>query len=316
MDDLQLIAAFAPQDGPGEGARRRAWARLEERIASPRSAVGPAGRLPRGRRRLIGASAAAALAASAAVVGVLVVGGPAGGPSVENAYAAVNGAARVTAASARSSGTAVVRITRHGELWAGSTIRWHDGDLDVSRDAPPRLGRTGSGLRVVGGTLYGHDPGDGGWVELGSPTSIDPESGTTPGEYLAATREDVLGATLRRITDGIRGLTAHPGDGGSTVYSGTVAAGLIARESGFKDGQAIRVFPFGYVAHDEAADPAAPLDVNLTVGGDGLVRRIAVAWGTTASAWTYTVEYGRLGATAPIAAPEGAAPLRRSLAPR
>jgi hypothetical protein len=141
--------------------------------------------------------------------------------------------------------------------------------------------------------------------------SIDPGSGTTPEEYLAATREDVAGATLPRITGGMQGLTTRPGDDGSTVYSGTVAAGLIARETGFKEGRAIRVFPFGYVAHDEAADPRAPLEVDLTVGGEGLVRRIAVRWGTTASAWTYTVDYGRLGASPPIPAPQDAAPLRR-----
>ena len=61
--------------------------------------------------------------------------------------------------------------------------------------------------------------------------------------------------TLRRITGGMNGLTTRRLDDGSTVYSGTVAAGLIARETGFKEGQPIRVLPFGYVAHDEAADP-------------------------------------------------------------
>jgi hypothetical protein len=311
MDDLRLIASFAPAEGPDEAELHRASARLEERIAGSRPAVGPARRRPRARRRLIGASAAAALAATAAAAGVLVVGGPARGPSVESAYAAVGEAATATAASARSSGTAVVRMTHDGELWAGRTVRWHDGDLEVSDDFPVRFGRTGSELRVVGGTMYGRDPGDGGWVELGSPQSIDPGSGTTPEEYLAATREDVAGATLPRITGGMQGLTTRPGDDGSTVYSGTVAAGLIARETGFKEGRAIRVFPFGYVAHDEAADPRAPLEVDLTVGGEGLVRRIAVRWGTTASAWTYTVDYGRLGASPPIPAPQDAAPLRR-----
>jgi uncharacterized protein with GYD domain len=43
------------------------------------------------------------------------------------------------------------------------------------------------------------------------------------------------------------------------------------------------------VAHDEAADPAAPLGAAVTVGADGIVREIAVTWGTGASAWTYTV---------------------------
>jgi hypothetical protein len=40
---------------------------------------------------------------------------------------------------------------------------------------------------------------------------------------------------------------------------------MIARETGFKRGQPIRVFPFGYVAHNEA-DPSAPLDTVVTVG--------------------------------------------------
>ena len=149
--------------------------------------------------------------------------------------------------------------------------------------SPSDQGRPDRGSSLVDGTLYGVDPDDGGWVVLGSPDSIDPDSGTTPDEYLAAVREDVGGTTLRRITDGMTGLTTRQLDDGSTVYSGTVAAGLIARETGFKEGQSIRVLPFGYVAHDEAADPAAPLDVAVTVGADGVVREIAVTWGSGAS---------------------------------
>jgi len=47
------------------------------------------------------------------------------------------------------------------------------------------------------------------------------------------------------------------------------------------------------VAHDEAADPRALLDVAVTVGADGVVREIAVAWGT----WRYAVAYRDLGRT-------------------
>jgi hypothetical protein len=71
-------------------------------------------------------------------------------------------------------------------------------------------------------------------------------------------QEDTGGATLRRITDAMTGLTTRQLGDGSTVYSGAVAAGLIARKLGFKEGRSIRVLPFGFVAHDEAADPAAP----------------------------------------------------------
>jgi hypothetical protein len=249
-------------------------------------------------RRLVGLSAAATLAAVVVAATILIIGSPSG---VEDATAAFKNAAAVTAESAERSGIAVVRITHDGELWAGTTIRWNGEDMALSSDTPGRNGKVGDQLRVVDGTVYGIDERDGGWVAMGSPANIDPDSGTTPTEHLASVREDVGGPTLRRLADGMTGLTARRA-GSSTVYSGTVAAGLIARETAFKEGQAIRVFPFGFVAHDEAADPAAPLDTAVTVGADGVVRRIAVAWGT----WSYTVSYRGLGQTAAPSAPANA----------
>jgi hypothetical protein len=270
----------------------------------------------RPRRRLVRASTVvASLAAAAAVAAFLTVGSPGVGPGVANAAAAVRQAATVTAASAERSGTAVVRITHNGEAWAGTTIRWNGRDVAITRDAPQRPGKAGSEFRVVDGILYVHGipPAEDGWVKLGDPKNIDPDSGTTPDEYLAAVGEDIGGVTLRRISDAMTGLTTRRLGDGSTVYSGTVAAGLIARETGFKEGRSIRVFPFGYVAHDEAADPAAPLHAAVTVGADGIVREITVTWGTGASAWTYTVSYSGLGTTPAPATPENAPPLRERL---
>jgi hypothetical protein len=258
-----------------------------------------------GARRTAALRAALVAAAAVAVGALVTLASPGGGPTtVENAVAAVKRAAQVTAATADRSGTAAVRITHNGELWAGKTIRWHGQDLSVSGSDPRRGRRPGAEFLLVDGTMYGIEDGE--WVAMGSPESIDPDSGTTPGELLAAVREDVGGATLRRLTDGMTGLTAERLGGGSTVYRGRVAAGLIARESGFKEGQAIRVFPFGYVAHDQAADPAAALDAAVSVGADGIIREVAVTWGTNASAWRYTVAYSRLGQTAAPVAPANA----------
>jgi hypothetical protein len=240
----------------------------------------------------------------------LALGSPGVGPGVANAATAVRNAAAVTAAAAERSGTAVVRITRNGEVWAGTTVRWHDRDVAVSRDAPQRRGKAGSELLVVDGVTYGLEPVHGGWVVLGGPKGIDLGSGTTPDEYLAAVREDVGGATVHRLVDGMTGLTGRQLADGATVYRGSVAAGLVARETGFKEGQAIRVLPFGYVAHDEAADPAAAMDAAVTVGADGIVREISVSWGGGASAWTYTVACRHLGTTPAPVAPENARPLR------
>jgi hypothetical protein len=321
-DSLQALRRANPRDRAGfaESAQAAADA-LHAQIVTTAVDAGidagvPAsrGRGSRPRRRLVRASTAAGLLAAAAVVaGFLTVGSPGVGPGVANAAAAVRNAATVTAASAERSGTAVVRITHDGEAWAGTTIRWNGRDLAVIGDYPRRPGEAGSKLLVVDGTMYGIDPERGDWVVLGPPESVDPDSGTTPGEYLAAVREDVGGVTLRRITDGMTGLTTRQLADGSTVYGGTVAAGLVARESGFKEGQAIRVLPFGFVAHDEAADPAAPLRAAVTVGPDGIVREIAVTWGTSASAWSYTVTYSRLGATPAPVAPKARDTLRERL---
>jgi hypothetical protein len=300
-ESIEALARANPRGKPGfaqavAAAGDDVHARLET------AAELPAPRRP--RFRLLGVSAAS-VAAAAAVAAVVLAGSPGG---AEDAFAAVTKAATVTAASAERSGTAVVRITHDGRPWAGSTIRWRDGDLSVRSDLPGRDGRPGSAFLLVDRTLYGVEDGE--WVELGPPESIDPGSGTTPDEYLAAVREDVGGATLRRIAGGMTGLTTRGLDDGSTVYRGRVPAGLIARETGFKEGEAIRVLPFGHVAHDEAADPASLLDAAVTVGPGGVVRELAVSWGT----WRYGVTYSRLGTTAPIAAPANArSPLRERL---
>jgi hypothetical protein len=173
------------------------------------------------RRRLAGAFAAVSVAV--AVAASLTIGSP--GSGLPNAAAAVRKAASTSAASAERSGTAVVRMTHGGKPWTGATISWHDQDLSVSQDAPRRLGRAGSKLRVVDGTLYGIDPVQGGWVKLGSPESIDPDSGTTPDEYLAGVREDIGGITLHRIVDNMTGLITRRLGDGSTVFSGTAPPG-------------------------------------------------------------------------------------------
>jgi hypothetical protein len=157
--------------------------------------------------------------------------------------------------------------------------------------------------------MYAPDLEAPGWVRLGSPSGIDPDSGTTPDEYLAAIREDVGGTTLRRLTRQITGLSTGTLSDGSTVYSGRVAAGQVARETGFKEGQHLRVLPFGYVAHDEASDPAALLDASITVAPDGIVRELVVTWGT----WRYTVSYSGLGTTPAPQAPENAHDLKRHI---
>jgi hypothetical protein len=265
-------------------------------------ATAPPGTAARHRRiprwRLIGVSIAGASASAGAAV-ILALGSPGGGTTVESAYAALAKAAIVTASSAERSGTATVRITHDGESWGATTVRWGERDVAIRREDRPT--RAGDVMLLVDGTVYGVDH-RGEWLDLGDASNIDPDSGTTPAEYVASVREDVGGDTLGRFTGAMSNLSRTEHDDGSVFYSGTVAAALLARETGFKEGQHIRALPFGYVAHDEAADPDSQLQTTVTTGADGVVREIATRWGT----WRYTVTYSELGTTPAPIAPENA----------
>jgi hypothetical protein len=310
---LQALRRANPREASGHDAavaaahdvvRARIALAADERTGAPRRSAASTRWASRRRRPLGAAAVGAAFVVAAATTAFLSVGSPGSGPGVEDAAAAVKRAAIVTAAAADESGTVIVRVTHGGELSSDRTIRWHDGDVAIAREEAPTP-RPGSQMLVVDGILYGLDE-RGRWINQGDQSHIDPDSGTTPAEYLAAVREDIGGVTLQRLTGGMRGLTTTVVGDGSTVYRGTVAAGLVARETGMKEGDLIRVLPFGHPAHGAAADPTAALDTAVTVAADGIVREIAVAWGGGASRWTYTVSYERLGETAPIDAPVGA----------
>ncbi len=176
-------------------------------------------------------------------------------------------------------------------------MSWNGFDISVDNEDPGRVGR--ADLIVVDGTLFGPDPETAdGWFELGSPANVDPESGTTPDEYLATVRADAGGETLRRITQAMTDLTSSPAHNGSVVYSGTVPAGVLAPETGTKEDLPIRVLPYGYVAHDDASNPDAPLDVRITVGADEAIQEIRATWGG-ASFWSYRLSFSDLGDDAP-----------------
>jgi hypothetical protein len=305
-ESLDALRRANPRSKAGfDEAVDAAAAAVRLRIATAESTGEPRERHPRSHRRLVGVTAGVALAAAAAaaVAVFLTVGSSGVTPGVENAAAAIKKAASLTAASAEQSGAATVQMTHDGRMWAHKTVRWHGDDIEITDESP---GGPSSGLPllVVNGMMYGHGTDREGWVEVGPVSSIDPGSGTTPTDILSAVRADVGGATLRRITRAITagGLRTTNQSDGSTVYRGTVPAGQIARQTGIKEGQTIRIFPFGYVAHDAAADPRAPLNTALTVNAEGVIRQLAVNWET----WTYTVTYSDLGSTPALVAPANA----------
>ncbi len=260
------------------------------------------GRAPRRMTRPAFAipAAAASLVAATIVVATVLVGSPVGPPAVAPAAAMESAAAR-TAAAADQSGIVRVQISRNGDQWAAETVHWNANNVALSDQQPTR---SGGDLLLVDGIMYAQDdpnaPGE--WVEIGSPDLLLPGSGTGPNEFLTAAREDAGGETLRRLTAAMADLTTTPGADGSTVYGGHVPAGDLARERGFKEGTPIRVLPYGYVAHDAANDPSAPIAVTITVGADSTIRSITATWGG-GSTWVYELTFRELGSAPELTAP-------------
>jgi hypothetical protein len=244
----------------------------------------------------------------AVVVTLIAVGSPVGPLAVAPAEA-MQQAVIASAEAAESSGTVELHITQDGDEWVAKTLRWNGTDLSIAGDDPSRVGR--GDLLVVDGVMYGPDPEvAGGWIEMGPPESVDPDSGTTPDEYLAAIGEDVGGATMQRITGEMTDLTTSQAEDGSTLYNGRVRAAALARETGVKEGETIRVLPFGNVAHDDANDPASLIDISISVRPDGTIGEILATWGGQSS-WSYRLTYSDLGSTAPLEKPTNVQPCPR-----
>ena len=264
---------------------------------------------PTRRRRIWPAIGIPAAATVVAVVVTLVAVGPSVGPLSVSQAEAMQQAVAVSASAAEQSGTVEVRITQDGDPWVTKTLRWNGTDLQITNDDSSSVGR--GDLLVVDGVMYAPNPEVADqWIELGPPESVDPDSGTTPDEYLAAIGEDVGGVTMQRITGEMTGLTTTVAEDGTTVYLGQVPAGALARETGVKEGEMLRVLPYGYVAHDEAADPDSLIDVSITVGTDGTIENIHATWGGESS-WSYLLTFSDLGATAPLEKPTNVEPCTR-----
>src|SRR5262249_46595310 len=141
-------------------------------------------------------------------------------------------AAARTAAASTQSGTAAIHVTQNGQPWAGRIVTWNGNDISIVEDTSEHPNRES---RIVDGTLYDRMPNGDGWLNLGSPQNIDPDTGTTPLEIFAAVQQDVAGQTVNQITGAMTQLTTQTAGDGSVTYSGLVAAAVVAPEQDVKE---------------------------------------------------------------------------------
>ena len=264
-------------------------------------------RYPRSFRLAIPALAVLAAATAAVVVGLTL-----SAASPDNAFAAARRALAATAAA--PSGTMTTTVLHGGVTRTVDAARWNGHDIAFS----PGFGPIPQ-ILLIGGGMYVQTP-DGTWLHYASASDVEPK----PLGGLAQLAQDNIAATgpqqILALATQVQ-KTAQPD--GTTVYSGTIPSSsldpaLISGNDAFTSvilgAQKRTATMFGVpkgAQGDVPGDHQSDLQLQMNVGGDGLVTQVSVTFqqqdtsGSPAVNGTYTwsVSYSQLGTTPPIAAP-------------
>src|SRR5262245_29265692 len=247
------------------------------------------------------------LAVLAAATAAIVLGLTLSAASPSSASAA---AARALAATAAApSGTLTTTVLHAGVTRTVEAARWNGSDIAFS----PGLGPIQQ-LLLIGDGMY-VQTSDGAWLHYANASNVAPKplgglmqlaqdtiSGTTPQQILA------LATHVQK--------TAQPD--GTTDYTGTIPYGSLdpaivsgndAVTSMILGAQKRTHSMFGAGTGDAPGGQQNDLQLQMSVGGDGLVRQVNVTFqqegtGSPAADGTYTwsVTYSQLGSTPPITA--------------
>ena len=265
------------------------------------------------RRRVIGLSAAAA--AALAVAAAAVVGLTLSAASPRSAYAAAQEA--VAATTAASSGTITGTVSHDGSSNTLDTTQWNGDSIAVTRGNRSAFG-PGQALTLIDGAAY-VEQADGTWLHYSSESGVGPKVGG----MVQLAHDNVAGNAADQILSVATGLTQSSQPDGTTVYSGTIPN--LNNDAGGSptDDTILRIITNLRTGNDAIGPhkwdgPVGfhnGLQLQMTVGPDGLVRQISLTYqqqdtGAPASDgdYTWTVDYSRLGTTPPITAPATSTP--------
>jgi hypothetical protein len=153
---------------------------------------------------------------------------------------------------------------------------------------------------------------DGQWIHV---TGYDnggagPDAGSAneqlaPAAWLAAARGDLAGQGLVQLVSEGQGYTRTPNADGSVTYSATTTVAAVRSADWDLAG-----LPIASQPSFKVKDESTPVTMTVTVGRDGLVQQVKLAWTLDlpgeASSWSYTTTFSQLGAAPAIAAPDAA----------
>lgn len=248
------------------------------------------------------------LAVLAAATAAIVLGFTLSAASPSSASAA---AARALAATAAApSGTMTTTVLHRGVSRTIDATRWNGHDIAFS----PGFDLIRQ-LLLIGGGMY-VETSDGTWLHYANASNVGPKP---LGGLMQLAQDNIAGTTAQQVLALATHVQKTAQSDGTTVYTGTIPSSSInagndpgnnAIISMILGAQKRTDMMFGAGKGDAPGGQLNDLQLQMSVGGDGLVKQVSVTFqgqhtGSSAGDGTYTwsVTYSRLGSTPPITAP-------------
>ena len=250
------------------------------------------------------------LSVLAAATVAIVVGLTLSAASPSGASAAARRALAATAAA--PSGTMTTTVVHGGVTRTIDATRWNGHDIAFSTgfDQFPQL-------LLIGGGMYVQTSG-GTWLHYANASNVGPKP---LGGLIQLAQDSITGTTARQILALATHVQKTAQSDGTTVYTGTIPSSSINAGNDPGDNAIISMIlgaqkrtdgMFGPGKGDTPGRQLNDLQLQMSVGGDGLVKEVSVTFqgpdtGSSAEdgAYTWSVTYSQLGSTPPITAPSG-----------
>lgn len=305
---LHALRDASPRNQPGFDEWIDGFDSLRTQIpATPVQAQRPLPKPDSRHRRVVGL--AITVATAVAVVGV--VGGLAlTAASPSSADAAARRALAATAAA--PSGTMTTTMLHGGVTNTLEATRWNGSDLAFSPGASDVAVSSIRQLLLIGGGVY-VQTSDGTWLHYANASDVPPKP---LGGMVQYAHDNLAGTTAQQILALATGVQKTAQPDGTTVYTATIPSAAGAGIAPSDGNGAVTRMIFGVLKSKEGGALAIgggnhdDLQLQMSVGGDGLVRQVSVTFqqhdtGSPAldGAYTWSITYSQLGSTPPIAAP-------------
>lgn len=258
---------------------------------------------PRSLRVAIPTLSVLAAAAAAVVIGLTLSAASPPGASAAAARA-------IAATAAASSGTMTTSLLHAGATRTIDATRWNGHDIAFSTglDQFPQL-------LLIGGGMY-VQTSNGNWLHYANASNVAPKP---LGGLTQLAQDSIAGTTAQQILALATDVKETARSDGSTVYTGTIPSSSINAGNDPGNNAIISMIlgaqkrtdtMFGAGSENAAGGQPGDLQLQMSVGGDGLVNQVSVTFrgqdtgsATADDTYTWSITYSQLGSTPPITAP-------------